>query len=89
MLSYIGGDTSGWSLHTLDVPTDTERKLVDVQPFFGQPAPWSPDGSELAVMNARNRLAIVHADGSDLRELTSDRRPSARPPGLATGAASR
>jgi len=71
LLVYEQFDSS-WGLWTLDVPTDTVRRLADVAPLGGTDSLWSPDGTQLAYADATFHLAVLDADGTNVRVLTAD-----------------
>ena len=63
-----------WSLWTIDTASGIQRHLSDVAAYHGvDPGSWSPDGTQIALVDTAGRPAVVAADGSGLRELSTVR----------------
>ena len=63
-----------WGLWTVDVATRDARRLDDARPFDGDYGGWSPDGSQIAYVDADGGLQLAAPDGSAKRALVTSPR---------------
>ncbi len=73
----VSGDISGGDLYVMS--TDgTGRKRLTADATGGRQPSWSPDGTKIVFISARNEnatveLYMINADGSSVRRFTNDR----------------
>jgi Tol biopolymer transport system component len=65
-----------WTVHTANGDGTNEVRLTDPSVNSGSPA-WSPDGKSIAFdqftnVNGRQQVFVMNADGSSVRQLTTD-----------------
>lgn len=65
-----------WTVHTANVDGTNDVRRTDPDVISGSPA-WSPDGKRIAFdqfpnADGRQQVFVMNADGSELRQLTTD-----------------
>ena len=76
--SVFNHEVGGPRLLLVDVATCAEREISDID--FESTASWSPDGKQLAVQ-LNERIHVINADGSYVRQLARGTDPSWSPDG--------